>query len=94
MQGPLQRIDDTCARCHPSFLIAEINHRHDEFRSHKMAQLRRAETREEVLALQGVLEEAYAARGKELRAAGRVRWNGMVLWGPPGADVGAREDCE
>jgi len=94
MKGPLQSIDDTCARCHPPFLIAEINHRHNEFRSNKMAQLRRAETREEALALQRVLEEAHAARGKELRAAGQVRWNGMVLWGPPGVGGEPREECE
>lgn len=59
-----------------------------------MAQMRQAETREEVSALQGALEEAHAARGKELRAAGKVRWNGMVLWRPPGAEGEAREECE
>lgn len=81
VHGPLQHIDDTCAACHPPIKISEINQRHDEFRDRKMAQMRQARSRQEVLMLQRVLEEAHAARGKELRKAGRVKWNGVVLWG-------------
>jgi hypothetical protein len=44
--------------------------------------------------LQRVLEEAHAARTKELRDAGRVRWHGVVLWGPPGAEGCEQEECE
>jgi hypothetical protein len=94
IHGPLQYIDDTCAQCHPPIKMKEINARHDEFRDRKMAQMRRAQTKEEVLILQQVIEEAHASRAKELRNAGRVRWTGVVLWGPPGADGHVREDCE
>jgi len=59
-----------------------------------MVQIRRARTREKVLALQRAIDEAHAARGKEIRFVGRVRWNGRVLWGPPGAEGEAAEDCE
>jgi hypothetical protein len=75
-------------------MISEINRHHDDFHARKVAQMRQAKTREEVSALQSALEESHVARGKELRAAGRVRWNGMVLWGPPGAEGQAREECE
>jgi hypothetical protein len=74
--------------------ISEINARHDEFRDRKMAQLRQTRSKEEVLILQRVLEESHAARGKELRDAGRVRWAGVVLWGPPGVQGEARAECE
>jgi len=94
IHGPLQRIDDSCAACHPSFKISEINQRHDEFRDRKMAQMQQSRSRQEVLVLQRVLEEAHAARTKELRDAGRVRWHGVVLWGPPGAEGCEREECE
>ena len=59
-----------------------------------MAQMQQSRSRQEVLVLQRVLEEAHAARTKELRDAGRVRWNGVVLWGPPGAEGCEREECE
>ncbi len=75
-------------------MISEINRHHDYFQAKKMAQLRQAETREEVSVLQRALEDAYRARGNELRAAGNVRWNGMVLWGPAGAEGEVREECE
>ena len=94
VHGPVQHIDDTCAQCHPPIRIKEINARYDEFRDCKMAQLRRAQTKEEVLILQRVIEEAHTARAKELRDAGRVRWTGIVLWGPSGADGHVREECE
>ena len=85
VHGPHQRIDDTCAACHPPFKISEINRRHDEFRERKMAQMRQARSRQEILALERVMKEAHLARANELRSAGKVRWNGVVLWGPPGA---------
>ncbi len=94
VRGPVQHIDDTCAQCHPPIRMKEINARHDEFLDRKMAQLRRAQTKEEVLILQRVIEEAHAARAKELRDVGRVRWTGVVLWGPLGADGHVREECE
>jgi hypothetical protein len=94
VHGPVQHIDDTCAQCHPPIRMKEINARYDEFRDGKMAQLRRAQTKEEVLILQRVIQEAHAARAKELRDAGRVRWTGVMLWGPPGAGGHVREECE
>src|SRR5450432_2974682 len=42
VHGPLQHIDDSCAACHPSFKIFEINQRHDEFRDRKMVLMRKA----------------------------------------------------
>jgi hypothetical protein len=59
-----------------------------------MAQMQQSRSRQEVLVLQRVLEEAHAARTKELRDAGRVRWHGVVLWGPPGAEGCEQEECE
>lgn len=58
-----------------------------------MSSIQRAETREHVLELQRAIEEAHSQRGKELRAASRVRWNGVVVWGPNG-DEGELKDCE
>jgi len=72
--------------------MSEINKRHDELRHKLMTAMRRAGSREEVLELQRALEEAHAHRGKELRAAGRVRWDGVVVWGPPGREVVLREE--
>lgn len=57
-----------------------------------MSQLRKAGTREEALELQRELEQAHATRGKELRDAGKVRWRGVVLWGPPGSNGEEREE--
>ncbi|KAE9370774.1 hypothetical protein N431DRAFT_492807 [Stipitochalara longipes BDJ] len=93
VHGPLQCIDDTCAACHPPFKFSEINQRHDEFRDRKMAQMRQARSRQEVLMLERVLEESHMARAKELRDAGRVRWSGVVLWGPSGAAGSLAEEC-
>ena len=59
-----------------------------------MAQMRQARSRHEVLILQRVLEEAHSARAKELRDAGKVRWNGAVLWGPPGSEGCEGEEYE
>ena len=89
--GLLQHIDDTCAKCHPPFRIVEINDRHDRFRERKMSQLRKAVTREEAMELQRELEQAHVMRGKELRGASKVRWRGVVLWGPPGAGGEGKE---
>jgi hypothetical protein len=94
VHGPLQRIDDTCAACHPPFKISKINQRHDEFRDQKMAQMRKARFRQEILMLERVMEESHAARAKELREAKRVKWNGVVLWGPPGAAGPSAEESE
>jgi hypothetical protein len=63
VHGPLQHIDDTCAQCHPPKKISEINARHDAFRDRKMAQLRQARSKEEVLILQRVLEESSMGWG-------------------------------
>jgi Cytochrome c552 len=94
VRGPLQAIDDSCAACHPSFKISEINQRHDKFQNLKMAQMRQARSIQEVLALQRALEESQSARAKELRDAGRVMWKGVVFWGPPGANGCKQEECQ
>lgn len=59
-----------------------------------MAQMRKARSKHEVLMLQRVIDEAHAERGKELRAVGRVKWSGTVVWGPPGAEGESRQECE
>lgn len=92
VHGPLQYIDDTCSECHPPFRIAEINRRHDDFRERKTEQMRKARTRQEYLMLERMIGEAHAARGKELKKAGRVRWNGEVLWGPS-REGDASQEC-
>jgi len=94
VQGPTQNLEDTCAECHPSFRMAEINQQHDDLRGKLMEKLRTAGSKQEVAELQVAIEESHAERGKELRAASRVRWGGIVIWGPPGFEGEQREECE
>ena len=79
--GLVEHLDDSCARCHPPMVMQEINSRHDALRQHLLSQMREARTREAVQNLQRALEEEHAGRGKELRAASRMRWTGSVDWG-------------
>jgi len=72
----MQKLDDTCAKCHPSFLTAEINKRHDDLRDRLMARLRKTSSRGEALELRRTLDEAHAARSKELLSVGK--WRGVV----------------
>jgi len=70
--------------------MSEINIRHDNLRASLMGQLRTATSREEVTELQRVLEEEQAGRNRELRAAKRIPWNGIVDWG----NGEGRQECE
>ncbi|PVH81991.1 hypothetical protein DL98DRAFT_530746 [Cadophora sp. DSE1049] len=82
LQGPKNHIDDTCHKCHPPHAISEINREHDELHNRLMASLRSAKTREKVAEIQKAVQEAHMQRGKELRAASQLRWNGVVVWVP------------
>lgn len=62
--------------------MSEINQRHDELRENLIAAVRRAKTIELVMELKMLIGEAHVLRAKELRAAGRVKWSGMVIWRP------------
>ena len=94
LQGPTQYLNDTCASCHPSFVESEINKRHADHRNRLMAAMRRAGTQEEVFQLQRAIEEASAGRRREMSEAGKVSWNGIVVWGPGGFEGEEREECE
>jgi hypothetical protein len=63
-------------------------------RNRLMAAMRRAGTQEEVFQLQRAIEEASAGRRKEMSEAGKVSWNGFVVWGPKGFEGEEREECE
>lgn len=47
-------------------------------------------SREEVAELQRAVEEVHASRSRELKAASRIRWNGIVDWG----NGEGRHECE
>ena len=81
IDGPTQILNDTCADCHPSVIIQEINNRHDALRASLMRQLRNARSREEVKAIERQLAEQHAERGRELRMVSRPGWDGSVDWG-------------
>ncbi len=57
-----------------------------------MARLRKTTTKGEALELRRALDEAQAARSKELLSVGR--WRGVVVWGPPGFEGDVRQECE
>lgn len=59
-----------------------------------MAAMRRAGTQEEVFQLQRAIEEASAGRRREMSEAGKVSWNGIVVWGSEGFEGEEREECE
>ncbi|KAH7317752.1 hypothetical protein BKA65DRAFT_107588 [Rhexocercosporidium sp. MPI-PUGE-AT-0058] len=80
LQGPRERIDDTCARCHPPHIISKINRHYDELLRRLMIWIKCAKTKEEVLEIQTAIEEVHAQKGRELRAASRLQWNGEVVW--------------
>ncbi|KAG4411308.1 hypothetical protein IFR04_015564 [Cadophora malorum] len=82
LHGPKNLIDDTCHKCHPPHAICEINREYDELHGKLMAMLRSAKTGEAVTEIQKAVQEAHMQRGKELRAASRLRWNGIVVWVP------------
>jgi len=79
--GPQKKLSDTCVRCHPSIVIAEINRRHDSLRDSLMRQLREAPSRDQAQAIQRRIDEGYAERGRELSEAGKLKWEGFVDWG-------------
>jgi hypothetical protein len=91
LTGPVNHLNDTCASCHPSHVMLEINTRHNALRARLMAKLRVSTSREEVAELQKALEEEQVGRSRELRVASRIRWNGIVDWG-----IGSeqRHECE
>jgi len=45
-----------------------------------MHRLREAETREQVVEYEKRLEDAQRERRRELRNAGKIKWNGVVEW--------------
>jgi hypothetical protein len=57
-----------------------------------MAKMKRATTKEAYLWVERQLEETHVQRAKELRVARQVRWDGVVVWGPPGLN-GDDMDC-
>ena len=89
--GPVKHINDTCASCHPTHVMMEIKIRHDDLRAKLMDKLRRSTSKVEVAELQRALAEEQDCRSKELRAADRIRWNGVVDWGI-GSEL--RLECE
>jgi hypothetical protein len=90
LTGPVNYLNDTCAACHPSHVMSEISMRHDSLRASLMRKLRTATSREEVTELQRALEEEQAGRNREMRAASRIKWNGIVDWG----NGEGRQECE
>ena len=50
-----------------------------------MRQLREAPCRDTVREIEKRIEESGRERGRELREAMRLRWDGFVDWGVPGA---------
>ncbi|KAG4439631.1 hypothetical protein IFR05_004880 [Cadophora sp. M221] len=82
--GPKQSIDDSCAACHPEHVMYEINMYHDWLQHELMAFMRGAKTKEEDLKIEREIVEAEAVRGRKLRAASRLKWNGEVVWIPSG----------
>lgn len=78
--GLKNHIDDTCHKCHPQHVTSEINRQYNELHEKLMASLRSAGTREEASEIQRAVQEAHNQRGKELRAASLLRWNGEVVW--------------
>jgi hypothetical protein len=73
-------------------VIAEINRRHDLLRENLMRQLREAPSRDRAKEVEKRIEESNMERGKELREAGKLRWEGFVDWGPE--EEGWRSECE
>lgn len=50
-----------------------------------MRQLREAPSSDTAQEIQKRIEESNTERGKELREAGKLRWEGFVDWGVPSA---------
>lgn len=97
--GKTCRLNDSCARCHPSMKIREINNRFDGLKEKMMRGLRQARSKAggEADVLEEMVREAERERGFELRAVcGRYRGRGIdeeeigeeVVWG-----VGKMWDC-
>lgn len=52
-----------------------------------MRQLREALSRDQAQEIQRRIEEENAERGRELRKAGKLRWEGFVDWGVMGSET-------
>jgi len=61
--------------------VREINKRHDALHASLIARMRRRRGKGEVAEIQKALEEEQAERRRELRAASRIKWDGVVDWG-------------
>jgi hypothetical protein len=53
-----------------------------------MSRLREAPSRDQAQQIQRRIEEGNTERGRELRDAGNLKWEGFVDWGVPGEDGG------
>ncbi|KAJ5040541.1 uncharacterized protein L3040_006194 [Drepanopeziza brunnea f. sp. 'multigermtubi'] len=84
LHGPTQRFNDTCAKCHPSFIMSEINQRYDQLQADLVSAMLKAENEEKGQELKRAVEQAHSLRGRELRSVGRLKWSGIVVWGPKG----------
>lgn len=84
LTGPHKKLNDTCARCHPPMVIAEINRRHDALRENLTRQMRGAKIGKQALEIRRRIEEGSEERRKEIQEAGKLRWDGFVDWGVVG----------
>lgn len=73
-------LDDSCANCHPPFLIKRAELHHEAVRSILLKKMREACSKEEVSLLQKELHNAERERRREVRHANSIRWNGIVEW--------------
>ena len=67
-------------------VIAEINRRHDALRESLMRQARKPSSREEAKQIEARVMDGITERRKELREAGKMKWDGVVDWGVEGGD--------
>lgn len=95
VEGPTRHIEDTCAKCHPTFVEAEINNRYDLLRTRLNSKLHRASSSQEAMELRREINEAQVEYGKEMRAVRKLKWSGDVIWAPGGfgGEVDMKE-CE
>lgn len=72
----------------------EINKRYDLLRSRLTSELHRAKSPQEAVGLRRAIDEAHLEYGKELRDSGKLKWSGVVIWGPEGFVGEDRKECE
>lgn len=74
-------LNDTCAPCHPPFVLAQINREHDASRQNLIDSMTGAKSASEQLELQRSILRNELARKDRLAEAGKIGWNGLVDWG-------------